>query len=396
MSTETAPVTEAPAAPVAAPVEAAPIEVTPTVEDVRQVAADPANRDALLFGGEIKAPAKGEDKKADEEPVPAPEPEVVPPVEVPPVVPPVETPPSPTDDDDEEGKLPKNFRFHTDDKKASSFLKALRAAMVTNPKVNPADVAKLVGYEMPGAAPAAPESTPEPAGEPAHIVAARAELVSLAQQIKDSARDNLGSDEVEDMRLAYTEKLTDLKTELKTQQLRAELAQESADKEAKGKQMTAREASKAATLSDFPTANDGKSLLGKEITLLYSEIQSNPNHPDRARLAQDDGPRWLTERAATSKVAELVTNLGMTEAQALAAVKGTKPTAEAKGPVVPVKPPTIQQAQPVPRNILVTAPGGAPAPEAVQLDAAQIRQRASTDPKFRDAALGWSGDIIIR
>jgi hypothetical protein len=89
----------------------------------------------------------------------------------------------------------------------------------------------------------------------------------------------------------------------------------------------AREKVKAEVLAEYPTAGSDETLLGAEIALQYLALQEKPaSDPDRVRFAQDDGPKWLTERAVAAVQTRLVTNMQLTPEEALAAIKG-KPIA---------------------------------------------------------------------
>lgn len=389
MTTEIVPPTEAPAAPPVVPAaEPAPtpapepVAVTATTEVTPETAPEvianlsPEARRAILFGGVPPAPAP----KA-EEVVPPVEAEVIPPVEqVPPVVPPVEP----------EKLLPNRINTSQFDDREQEAIALKHDLEKEGEKISLKEACERIEAKY-GPRPAAEVTPPIPAPvvEPAHIVAARAELAALSQQIKDTARDELNRDEIEDLRMVYVEKLADLKSELKISKLKDELSADQLAQAVRTKQITARDASKEATLKEYPTANDDDSLLGAEITKQYLAIQSDTKHPDRARSGADDFPAYLTEKAAKAVSARLQKTLGYTEAQALEAVKG-KPVTEAKGPVAPAVP-AKTPVPPVPRTILVTAPGGKPAPEPVAMDAAQIIERANKDPKFRRAVLFGTG-----
>lgn len=78
----------------------------------------------------------------------------------------------------------RNFRLHTDDPKLASFLKTLKSVQAANPKVNPVEVAALVGYSLPGAlAPAAQAAPSEPAPPDPRVEALRAEIAQLEADI---------------------------------------------------------------------------------------------------------------------------------------------------------------------------------------------------------------------
>lgn len=398
MSTIAAPVEQAPAAAeTVSPAPAAP-EVTPTpapvVAEVQPSAEDlssaveslsPAERHSILFGKdqpkvepELKAAAKVPDPVVPVAPVePAPV-EVAPVAEV---VQPVEPAGVPiVDDDADDAKHPKNIRMHAVDEKASAFLVAAKQLLRVDPTANLATLAVQI-YGSPEAAAAAPVIPGEATTAPADpIAAAREELAQI-----DAKIDEAGENESlmnKDLAAAIKRRgdLTSLITKMELQ----------------GEQHTAtvrsaREASKVSVLQEYPTANTPDSVLGKEVDLLYARIQGDPKHPLRADFGKDNFPEILTRAAVASKVEEYKA-VGMSEAQALAAVTG-KPTIEAKGPAVPTPPAQTKPATPppVPRQVLVTGQGGNTTPEAVPLTADQVLEATRNDPKLRRAAL-FGGD----
>ena len=361
MPDETSATTEALAAPAtAAPEAAAPapeqrIEITP--ESLSEV--PPDARDAVLFG-EVETP-----KPADEPPVTQPAAEVPKPAD---------EPPAPPASEDE---FTKNFRLHTDNKQFSAYLKALRAAAEVNPNVNPAEVARAVGYDapIPGVSTEQPPETP---AEPPAIAATRAELAEVEAKLDEAgATEGLVNPEI----INLIKEQGRLNAKLGTLELRDSLA---------------REAVKADVIREYPGANSDDSSLGAEIGRLHAAIHANEQHPDHGRIAADDYPRWITEQAARNVAARTAKEFGISEAQAMQAMRG-KPIAEATGPAVTAPPAntTTTQARPVPRNVQVTAPGGRTAPAGTTLTTAQLREVAA-DPKARDAALGFGGNMIVR
>lgn len=391
MSTEAAPVTEAPAAPetITPAVEApatpvvAPVVIDPATVNFHDVSAD--ERESLLFNpppiaiAEVPAPAE----VTPVEPTPVETPDPAAPVE--PVVP-VE--PAPTA---EEAEFIKNFRVHAPNKLASGFLKAYRAALEANPDANPAEIAAAVGFQLPQAAkPAVPNAVPGlPVATPeqTEIAAIDAKIAELTASTSEGTL----------MTPELTAAIIDLGTRKATLQIRGEIAAQRAADQQTATRTQARQASAAELLKQYPTANDSESLLGTEIDRQFLQIKNDPNHPDAAMLRADDGPARLIEKAAATVTARLQKTLGLTEAQARDAISG-KPITEAKGPAAPatptqpVKPKTPA---PVPRTVLVTAPGGKSAPDPTPIDPTQLRDRASNDPKLRDELLGFFAPRIV-
>jgi hypothetical protein len=205
--------------------------------------------------------------------------------------------------------------------------------------------------------------------------------------------DGLITPEFRRLQAEYAEKLADiraakLEAKFDAQRLQDSIAQREALEQAERR--SAREANKAEVLKEYPTANDAKSPLGKEITLLYSEISSDPNHPLRAEMAKDSFPAFLAQKAVESKTAELKA-VGLTDAQVDAVLKG-KPM-----PKEQVKVEAKTGAKPVPRTVLVTQAGSKSAPEpAPPMSPREALERARLDPKFRDSVLGFGGGIMIR
>lgn len=373
MSTTATP--EAPAAPeTALPAEDAPVILAPTPEPTPVTpealrALSPSERDKLLFDQQPVAPV-AEEKKEEAKPVEPTE-----------VVTPTQEPPA-EEEETEAEKLPKNFRLHTEDPKQSAFLKAFKAAMNVNPQVNPADVARLVGYEMPGA-PQVQAAVTEQIPAPDPITVMQQEADALEAQIDEiAAGEPLVTPEIVKLQRDHAKKLSDIAVA----KVRAEHIRERSAEKAHTERVSARTAIKDAVLQEMPTANDGNSLLGAKIQGLYDAIQADPNHPDRARLAKDDGPRWIAEAARDAAVLELLgSEPNMTMAQARAKVVGT--TEATRPAVTPAKTSTA-----IPRNAPVAAAKPSGAPEPAPLDLEKVRN----DPKLRDAALGFNGQLIIR
>lgn len=353
------------------------IEITP--ETLSDVAVDA--RDAVLFGG-TPAPSKDSAQEPDAETNPPAETEKSS----------DEPPPSISDAD-----FTKNFRLHTDNKQFSSYLRALKAAAEVNPNVNPADVARAVGYDSAiyGInADAQPEAESVEQSEPPAIAAIRAELENVEVQLDEAgAEEGLINPQI----INLIKEQGRLNAKLGALELRDSLAREASDNAERTSRLTARESVKSQVLKEYPSANSDDSSLGVEIGRLHRFIQSNPQHPDHARISADDYPRWITEQSARNVAARTAKEFGLTEAQALQAMRG-KPITEAKGPAVTASPAssnTTTQSRPVPRNVQVTASGGKIAPSGTTLTFAQLRDVAA-DPKARDAALGFGGNMIVR
>lgn len=394
---------EAPAAPsTPAPTPEAPAINLESVNDRLSLSRD--QRRGALFG---QKPAEAAPVVATTpvtpEPAPVVEPaEVTIPAEVPlveptPVVPVVD----PSDDAIDPAGFAKNFRLHTDDPTQSAFLKAYKAALAVNPNVNPADVARLVGLEaapvaQPTAIPGIPPAPPQP---PAEIVSARAEVAALreklAQAKKDAADGILLSADV----LQLTEDYADRRADLGAIELRHAMnAERQAREQSQASQQNAhatRQSEMAATEAEFPALLDPDSDLTLELDRQFGLIASNSQHPDFQKVNRPGFPAYLTQQAAAAVVARAMKkNPGMTEAQALAAVKGAKPAEAPRSPVATTPAPK-PAAQPVPRTVLVTSPGGQQAPAPVQLSIEQIRAEAAKDPAFRRRALGFSDTRMV-
>lgn len=377
---------ESAAAPVAEPalVVPAPAQVEPAVsvvdgavdlskpETIRELT--PEQRDAVLFGTKSEMQVE----PAPVEPTPAP---VAPPAEP---VPPVEPEPEP-----DSTAHPKNVRISgIEDPKAAAFAIAFAAALRANPHANPIDVAREYGYDLP-AVEAAPEPTQTEIAAPPHIVAARAEIEALDAQLTAEITDGvLLGPELRTKENAITQR----KIQLGIMEYQQQEADRRAVEQDQGHRQTAREASKAAALVQFPTANDANSVLGKEITRQFLEIQANPDDPRNTDLAKDNGPAWLVQQAA-AELGTTLKALGLSDEQVQNALKG-KPTAEAKGPVTPdptvIPPRKPAVPAPVPRTVLVTSPGGNPAPVVPAMTPAQAIEAARNNPALREAVLGFA------
>jgi hypothetical protein len=235
----------------------------------------------------------------------------------------------------------------------------------------------------------APSSFPSPARDEAEddardaLTAMQREADALAARI-DELDGEVVTPEYSRLTREHAERLADLKLARFEQRMKAEQV---AERE-RAVRLSAREASKAETLQEYPTANDDASLLGGEISRIYGELMSDPGHPDRARFLENDGPRWLTERAVEAVTARLVRDLGYTPRQARAAVQG-RVAAEAQGP-------TEATWSGVPRGLPVTARGQtAPRERADDLfhrcllrSPARLRRAPEPDADRRAARIG--------
>jgi hypothetical protein len=332
---------------------------------------------------------------------------VIPDVPVTPVTPaavaPVEAkkeepaPVTPTEEEDDApaagDDFTKNFRVHTNDAKASAFLKAYKAALAVNPNANPAVIAAGIGYDLPveekGTASGEPAkgAAPEiPGNDPLSVMQAR--ITEIRATLKQAGSDEkLYDSEVQELSDELTELVSEVKAMKVEQKILATLDQRSAHDKA----LTARQSVKAQVLQEWPTANDDESVLGEEIKLLLGDVTNNPSHPLHAQMGQDNFPAVLTAKAVESKTAKLQKQFGYTKEQALAAIKG-KPVAEATSPVTPATPPQKTPA-PVPRTILTTTPGGSSAPEAVAINPAQVLEQLENNPQLRRTVLFGSGTV---
>ena len=368
---EVAPVETAPPPPPEPKPEpsASRIELSP--EGVRGV--DPATRDALLFGEQPAAEEGTDAAKATEDAAAAEAAKA-------------EAEAAKKAEDEEEGdKLTKNFRLHTEDPKQSAFLKAYKSALAVNPNVNPADIARAVGYEAPPAEAKAAAEIPGLGEAPAQadpLAAMQAEANALAEKMAEHD-DELVGPELRKLQSEHAAKLAEIAAIRAVDKYRAEVGDT--------QRRSARETSKAAVLADYPTAGDDATMLGAEIGKQWLEVR-DPAHPDHARFQKNDGPQFLTERAVEAVKARLVATGRFTPEEALAAIKG-KPYAEAKGPAG--TPPTKPVSTAVPKFLGVAAPGNRPAAEPATVDVKTLVELAKRDPKLRDAALfGDSGTVF--
>lgn len=350
-----------------------------------------ADRHTMLFGSDTEK-AKFVVRKAEAAPA-TPAAPVAPAAEATP------TPPAPPVDEDHA----RNFRFtQVNDAKEAAFFQALRTARAVNPNVNPIDVAVSVGYDMPiesditPAAPATPAAETPAAVDPATKL--KSEIAELDSKLETEAKkESFLTPETDQLYKERADKVAELKALEATAKIRAEMEADKAETARKATVAT-RQTVKADVIKEYPTANDDNSELGTELTRVYHEIKSDPNHPDASKLADNNGPRWIVEEAAKRAVARISKNFGLTEAQAREIVVGKK--AAPAAPVSPAPPtPTPNKPAtppPVPRTVLVTAPpGGSRAPEAPVMTEAQIMEAARKDPALRRKALFSGNGVTI-
>lgn len=124
--------------------------------------------------------------------------------------------PETTDDDDEDEETTgqpavpqttaRNFRLHTEDPKLGTFLKTLKAVQATNPNVNPADVAALVGYAMPGAPAAAAPAVQQSSEPDPRVQALRDQLAQIEKDIEQADTVEYDRKKVRDLQLEQARK----------------------------------------------------------------------------------------------------------------------------------------------------------------------------------------------
>lgn len=369
------------AADAPAAVEAqAPTEITFENRDLL----DSAARDALLFGDSPRQAIE--------------QPPVEPVVEQEPVAEAV-IEPEPAEvepEEPDEPHSPKNVRFSGLDPKLSSFLTTLKAAQRSNPNVNPAEVARLVGYEAPEVGPkAATEAIPPAEVVPSPLQTMEAELADIETRL-EAFDGEVPTAESRALNRELAEKLSDIK--VAKLEARLEITKQADTAKAREEQdqsrkLAGKEVVKSQVLVQYPTANDSTSVLGKEISLIWSQMQADPKHPNWAEYDKDSFPEFITQEAVKSKTIELK-GYGLSDAQAVSAITG-KPIVEAKGPaaVAPATP------RPLPRSTPLISAGQTSAPTpAPAITTQQALDRSRTDPKFRDEMLFGSGSnaFVVR
>lgn len=388
---------EAPAAPsTPAPTPEAPAINLESVNDRLSLSRD--QRRGALFG---QKPAEAAPVVATTpvtpEPAPVVEPaEVTIPAEVPPVEPPATPQPPAEVTPEAERILPQRINTKQFDAREQEAIALKHDMAKAGESISLLEACERVDAkygikkEIPGIQPAPPQP-------PAEIVAARAEVAALreklAQAKKDAADGILLSADV----LQLTEDYADRRADLGAIELRHAMnAERQAREQSQASQQNAhatRQSEMAATEAEFPALLDPDSDLTLELDRQFGLIASNSQHPDFQKVNRPGFPAYLTQQAAAAVVARAMKkNPGMTEAQALAAVKGSKP---AEAPRSPAAAPAKPAAQPVPRTVLVTSPGGQQAPAPVQLSIEQIRAEAAKDPAFRRRALGFSDTRMV-
>jgi hypothetical protein len=331
-----------------------------TAETMRGI--DPATRDALLFGDAAPdAPAARPASPAAPTPAPETEPEKILPNRI------------------------STAQFDTREQEAIALKHELKAKG-ENITLGEACARVDVKYAGPkAAAEPTPDAIPNLDTPTDPIALLQQEADALAAEI-DGKADDLITPEF----LALSRKYERKMAEIDRAQLLAEFRREQSTERQQASQTTARESSKAEVLADWPTANNDDSLLGAEVARNFHEIAQNPAHPEYARYAQDDGPKWLTEKSVDAVKNRLVTALGYTPEQALAVIHG-KPAVEAKGPAAAVTQPASAV---IPRTLPVTSPGANPPANAPTIDPKVLLEQARNNPAMRDAAL-FTGSTSI-
>lgn len=253
---------------------------------------------------------------------------------------PVETGTTEEEDDDEDDderpaqageqpveKPPRNFRLHTEDPKLASFLKTLKSAQKANPNVNPAEVAALIGYKMPGA----------PAAAPAQVAASEPAVDPLKGLRDEIAQLDVDIEKAED--LEYDSKKARLLERQRNEKVRALEKSEDA--------MAAQAEADAEFDAGFTAARDQVSKLAPEVdtegTIQYDLIVAETarvkrNTPD---LLDEPGyPLTILNRVAAKHPTlfpKVVQKAPVSAPAALATAKAPagKPTSRPVGTVVP-------------------------------------------------------------
>lgn len=249
------------------------------------------------------------------------------------------------EEDDEEAPtaaatpIAKNFRFHTEDPRMASYLKALKAAQQVNPDVNPAEVAATVGYKMPGvpiapavAAPAAMPSEPPPP-DPL-VTALESEITAIDAKIEHAETVEYDAKAVRALERERQQKVWELKNAQE-----AVAAQAAADAEFDAGYQTARE--KVSALC--PEADDENTA---QFDLVLAEV-ARVKRTDPKVLDDFGYPLVILQRVAVKHPA-LFPNV-------------VKKAAQPVVPVTPAKPP-VKPGQPASRPVGVVAPGTSPGP----------------------------------
>lgn len=359
-------------APVAAEVVQPPASeaLAPEITPASLKGLDAKTRDAILFGEPPAPEAKIEPPK--EETPPATEPKAEEPVEP-------------------EKLLPNRISTNQFDDREKEAIALRHDLSKTGEKISLREALERVEakYDGPKAAEApkpAKEPETEPVRQPTRADTLRQEIIDLEAAI-DQHDGSLVTPEYNALNRQYAVKCAQLEAE----NLRNETSERERQRDESSQRGSAREQSKAEVLKAYPMADDDDTLHGAEIARLFHEIQANPQHPDRHRFSQDDGPKWLVEKAAEKLVPRLMRDFNLTEEAAVAKIKGQSPEAKA-----PAKPAIAAHAKTgVPRTAVVTSPGSAAAAETRPPTVAEIKAMAKKDPTLLDKALGFNGSVRL-
>lgn len=233
----------------------------------------------------------------------------------------VETPAEETDADDGE-TLTKNFRFHTEDPKLSAYLKTLKAAQKANPAVNPIDIARLVGYEAPGAT-AAPASAPAPVATPAQtppeVQALHDQIAALETQIEEESSVNYDHAKALKLERQRSEKVAELRD------LQMDLA---AQAEAYAEYQQGFQASRERAWAMCPESQDPNSI---QFNLIRGEVAQMKTE-DPASMSRPDLPLVVLDRL-TKRFPQL-----FTKAKAAPAATPAPTAPAARAPLNPSRP----------------------------------------------------------
>lgn len=370
------PAVTAPAPPVAVP-------TAPTAESILTGQMDMSTLETLAFAREDQVPQ-----------ITAPEPTVVlapptpsslqpAPVEASPVEPapaPVVPAPAPVvpvaDDEPAPGEFTKNFRIHADDPKESAFLATLKGAKLSGQPVNVAEIARLVGYELPGT----PAADPTPVvQQPTAVDTLNSEIAALQATIREAGEINSPmTPELSEAMLALSTK----QAELAGLKAVSDVTQTTAVHTLEAQRKAATEAFRP----EAPNAFDPHTHLGAAVRAMYAEIEGTPNHPLLPMVTAVDGTAQFVNHVADLIAPKVAAKQGITVEVAKAQLKGSPPPVAATPAATPQAAP--QAIPPVPRTAAVAAPvSGTPAAPAPQLTEKEILERSLTDPKLLEAAL---------
>lgn len=241
---------------------------------------------------------------------------------------------------------------------------------------------------------AATKAPPTP--DPAPVVIENPHA-ALEKELKDLLdRRPEFTDQVGEERDAFEDQLAEARVALSAARIKAEVVAETlktvaveTQKQTASRVATervrARQGFMDEVLSVYKTADADDSALNARISAKFNKIDSNPEHPDRARFFdQLDGPKWLVEQVAAEYAAELQT-YGFTADEAMESVRSGNPPTRAKSPVSAPAP--KPQQLPVPRGLVTSTRVTSPPPVAPAMTLEEILRRGTTDEKFRNAVL---------